>query len=177
MASHVDGASLATLFQALRNPSLPNRAARVQSVCERFWDLVASDPFSARAHASDFVALLLDDDDLLLASFVIPDLRPEALPPLDKLKRELVESVAPRRKSLGYLAPDSQAKYNHAQPLYMDERAIREEVQLYRTCILMADRYAVDDAQLQLVRDWLEACPIRNTAELRSQTCRSQGKN
>jgi hypothetical protein len=73
--------------------------------------------------------------------------------------------VVPQRATLGYLNPNSQAKYNEAQPLYMAERTVRDELQLYRTSILMCHRYALDEAQLQQTRDWLEACPIRSILE------------
>ena len=139
-------AALAARFEELRGPC-PNWNTKFVRLCELFWGRVDDDP-SVAAYADAFTALLQDDDNLLLARNAIPELRSNA--EHTGVKREILRRI--ERPSHRALTP----------PHFRAEQAAMHEVDMYRTWVLMCNRYkVVDEEERKQLRAWLDSCPIK----------------
>jgi hypothetical protein len=161
-------AVLELLQQELCDATCVDRAAKFQMFCEMFWDRLQVDPAPANSAFDRFVAMLQQDDNVLLAQLVIPDLRPNAVPPLNHMKKRAWDSIQSGRISPDCFQQQQQIDNgsgdndDDTHQLYIQEKQVLHEAELYRACILLYGRGNMDEGQREAVGEWLARYPTES---------------
>lgn len=159
-----DATLLADRFRELANPACPDRGAKLQCLCTQLWDMLEQSPRDASQYIDDFVALLQNQNDLLVARLVIPELRSGAMPPQNALQRKVVHETAGPRANLQALDESSQSSYDQKQPDYMSEKRIFQEAEMYRASVMLFNSGSLNKEESAQVKRWIEECPVKKTA-------------
>lgn len=152
-----DGAIL-LLHQQLRDPTCSDRAAKFQVFAEQVWGRLRHHIPLADAVVNNFVAMLRIPDNIQLAQLVIPDLRPNALPPVSKQQCDVLSRIELRPPGLEHVETKPTGFISVAQSLYEDEKRILEDADWHRACLLLYGRADVTSTQSERVRQWLALC-------------------
>ena len=155
---------MADHLRELAEPACPDRGAKLQLLCTQIWNMLERSPVEAGDIINDFIALLQDPEHLSLARLVIPELRPEADPPQYPLQEKVVQGTARARSALR-AQESTQDNYDRKQPLYAAEKRIFQAAEMYRASILLFNSGSLSPEETEQVKTWIEACPVKKTAE------------
>ncbi|KAI4650430.1 uncharacterized protein J4E92_009059 [Alternaria infectoria] len=147
---------LAALFEELHHPDTRDRSARIQNLCEVYWDILSNDTSIAQLHLNEFTLLLREDENLALAQLVIPELRYSAPTAKEETKRHIQHLF----QSVSSLSPNTtQTKYAEVHQLFESEKDIIQEMDLYRAALLLFNRGEISEARKTRLREWLQNAP------------------
>jgi len=117
----------------------------------------------------DFVSWLHDEENILLAQLVIPDLRPAVVASDDPLKRSITNRIHLRNPSLEFFERRKSAYDTEAQRLHEEEKQIVHDADCHRACLLLYGRANLDGEQRKEVSQWLAASPKVRKEQIRKQ--------
>ncbi|XP_014559583.1 hypothetical protein COCVIDRAFT_13475 [Bipolaris victoriae FI3] len=142
------------LHQELCNAVCDDRAAKFQIFSEKVWMRLGHEPPLADAIVNDFVAMLHNVDNLLLAQLVIPELRPAAPAPDNPFQRDVLFQIQLRRPILDLFQARPTGYDTEAQRLHEEEKRILKDADWHRACLLLYGRANINDEQKENVRQW-----------------------
>ncbi|EMD95248.1 hypothetical protein COCC4DRAFT_64988 [Bipolaris maydis ATCC 48331] len=154
-----DDGIILRLHEELCNAVCEDRAAKFQIFSEKLWKRLGHEPPLADAVVNDFVAMLHNVDNLLLAQLVIPELRHTAPAPDNSFQRDILFQIQLRRPILDIFKARPVGYGPEAQSLYEEEKRILEDADWHRACLLLYGRANISDTQRENVRQWLAHCP------------------
>ncbi|RYO63358.1 hypothetical protein AA0113_g6028 [Alternaria arborescens] len=157
--------SLADLYQDLINcPPGVTRSTKLQTYCETFWSRLKYNPLPSSVLIDDFIRLLQNDDDLLLARLVIPPLRPTVDPPDNPILLEILGHINSDRTTIQSLNSRPQLYGTQTNAHFLEEKRILQETELYRASLLLYGHSNTNEAQRQRLQEWLAAYPTEEAA-------------
>ena len=167
-SQHIDDQRLDRLYQELEIEKFQHRrGVLLQTFCADLWRRIQQTPPPPECLVDRLVHLLQNDDDLLLAQLVIPDLRPNAESE-DASKAVLLNRINKDRPSIQMLKHGPQPQDLESQHRFQQEKEKLQEAELYRASILLYGHGNLDEAHKQKVRDWLAAYPVDGKSALSS---------
>ncbi|KAH3968415.1 hypothetical protein HBH98_172280 [Parastagonospora nodorum] len=163
MPDIADDATLQRLYQDISSSSCADRGAQLQAFCEHTWKRLQSSPLPEESILQDFAALLKDDDNLLLARLVIPELRLGTPAPSNPLQQNLLRQINPQRNSIKILRERPHTRDPEAHRLYEEEKAVLQDADLYRAAMLLYGHGPANEAQKEDLQQWLAAYPAERS--------------
>jgi hypothetical protein len=131
--------------------------AKLQELCEEFWELLEQDNQVTQRHVTAFIEVLLAEESFELVRLVIPELRSEpAAKPENKYKQQIIERTVSMRAKLATFQ-STQAQFD--EPQYRDEKNRLAEAELYRASLLLYNRGNLTVEQRNNVEKWMAARP------------------
>ncbi|XP_014555208.1 hypothetical protein COCVIDRAFT_103029 [Bipolaris victoriae FI3] len=164
-----DEVSLMKLYQDLiSSPPGATWSTKLQNYCEIFWTRVEREPIPPPDLVDEFIKLLRNDDNLLLARLVIPDLRIAIEPPDNPIKLKILGHIDPNRSSIRLLGARTQQYDTEEHTHFLEERQLLLEAELYRASLLLYGHSNINEAQKKRLQEWLAAYPAESTVDLPS---------
>ena len=152
---------LQSLYQELCSVNCADRGAKLQSFCEKMWDRLQYSPPPPDTSLDDFVTLLKDDHDAVLAQLVISDLRPNAN--ITSISNPVKQTILQRLRLHQPLFSCRQIPLRTNDPdthrLYAEEKQILQAADLRRACLLIYGRVDVSETQREELLRWLDSYP------------------
>jgi len=127
--------------------------------CEQVWNRLEEHPPPTNEILKCLVAILQDDDNVLLARLVIPDLRIGSQDPTHPVKRDLFHQINPHRSSLDITPSRFETRDAEAHALYEEEKTLLQEAELYRAAVLLYGHGNTNEGQKERLRRWLATYP------------------
>lgn len=155
-----------SLYQRIRQVSAPHRcddwAARLEDLCEEFWQSLDGEVGSPDSSTTDaFVHLLSDGENFVLARMVIPELRGD--PDSDSsnhTKQKILDCLRPLRAQ--HYAASTQDQSSFDSRLYQEEKDVLREANLHRAKLLFLGRANLSEEDSKRFQEWWESCPVKS---------------
>jgi hypothetical protein len=156
----LDDNAIRERLKELEDPQSKDRSAKFQELCESLWNGLDHGT-QLNVHDVDaFTALLMNEDDLLLAELVIPELRKDArTTPDNELKLRIISHTATARKRSWQNRSMNWEELDRRQPLYRAEKDALQEGEMHRAGVLVFNNGTINKDQRDALRTWLAAYP------------------
>lgn len=156
--ANVDEQLLARFEEVLQPEGCDDWGAKLQDLCESFWEFLEQDNDILPQYVDAFVNVLLREESFALVRLVIPEFRSEPAAKLENHhKQQIMVRTTHIRAKLAIIERTNQAQFD--EPLYRAEKDIIAEAEMYRASLLLYNSANLDTEQKDEVRKWLAARP------------------
>lgn len=147
-------------LQELNDPHCIDKGAKLQELCRILWAALEGGYKPEIREIDAFIALLMTDDNFLLAELVVPELRQTTHANIDnEFKRRIMSSTVLLREHSNKMRNVNWERLRQEQPLYSAEKDALHEAEMRRASILIFNNGTPDNDRRCAIRTWLEAYP------------------